>query len=274
MSYLDPIRMYLFTSALFFLIFFSVNAVEIGTGKQKAVLTNEDRQELISDYQKRLAQHPEDSLLTQRIAVLQDTTKAVNLDSLHRKKGIFTFNDKTYLSLEDYDTTQAHLAAPQKDGWLKRKLIRKAITINDKYNEGNELVQVFMETFLHKLPYLLFLSLPFFALILKLLYSRRKAIYYSDHAVFTLYHYIFSFILILVIFGVAALYSWLNWGLLNFLLVLLYLTLPAYLLIEMKRFYGQGWGKTLGKFLLLNVSGLIILLLLFAIFMVFSLFQL
>jgi len=127
---------------------------------------------------------------------------------------------------------------------------------------------------LHRLPYLLFVSLPFFAFILQLLYSRRKRFFYSDHAVFTLYHYIFSFILLLASFGLSALKDWTGWGVFTYLLTLLVISWPVYLYIEMKRFYGQGRTKTLGKFLLLNFAGIIILLLLFAVFFVFSIFQL
>jgi len=65
-----------------------------------------------------------------------------------------------------------------------------------------------IELFLHKLPYLLFISLPIFALILKLLnIRRRREFYYADHAIFSIYHYIFSFILLLILFLISTLYD-------------------------------------------------------------------
>jgi hypothetical protein len=50
---------------------------------------------------------------------------------------------------------------------------------------------------MHMFPQLLFVSLPFFALILQLLYVRRKQLYYVNHVVFTLHLYCGTFILIL-----------------------------------------------------------------------------
>ena len=127
---------------------------------------------------------------------------------------------------------------------------------------------------MHKMPYMLFLSLPFFALILKSLYARRKNFYYSDHAIFTIYHYILSFILLLVIFSILTLQDRTGWGFLSFLALLCFIAWPVYLLLEMKNFYQQGWVKTIGKFLLLNLLGLIVIILLFFAFILLAIFQL
>lgn len=273
-SFLDPVRMYLFTSALFFLVFFSVNPVDIKDDPVTVSGSATDRTELLKKYERRLTKNPNDSILLRRIAILRDTTKAVDTDAPEWRAHVLTFGDTTYLSVRDYEAAQSALPAAERDGWIKRSLIRQSIKVNLKYSNSNQLVSVFLETFLHKLPYLLFFSLPFFALLLKLLYSRRQKLFYSDHAVFTLYHYIFSFILLLVIIGVAALRAATGWGLIRVLFVLLLLSWPVHLFLQMKRFYRQPFGKTLGKFLLLNAGGVFILLLLFAGFLVFSIFQL
>lgn len=273
MSYLDPIRMYLFTSALFFLIFFSLNKFELKSGSETGQMTNQDRVELANDIQKKLNKHPGDTVLLRSSAALKDTTKPVNLDSLEWDGNALNFGDRKYASVAEYDSIQAALTGSERDGWIQRNLTKQSIKVRKKYGRSNE-VNVFFESFLHKLPYLLFISLPFFALILKLLYRRRKNFYYSDHAVFTLYHYIFSFILLLLVFGASGLQSWSGWSVFGFLLSILLLAWPVYLYIEMKRFYGQGQAKTLGKFLLLNLAGAILLVLLFVLFLVFSIFQL
>lgn len=273
-SYLDPIRMYLFTSALFFLIFFSVKSFQINTENKTGPLSRTDRMEMVAKVQKKLANHPGDSVLLKSMAVLQDTTKALNPDSLDLDQKTIDFADRKYPSVQVYDSIQSALVNGQRDGWIKRSLIRQTIKVNGKYGNGREMVNAYIETFLHKMPYLLFLSLPFFALILKLLYSRRKNFFYSDHAVFTLYHYIFSFILLLLVLGSSSLQDWSHWGLFGWLTSAFLLGWPVYLFLEMRRFYGQGIARTLGKFLLLNMAGSIILILLFIIFFVFSIFQL
>ncbi|MBO9684943.1 MAG: hypothetical protein J7502_20095 [Flavisolibacter sp.] len=113
------------------------------------------------------------------------------------------------------------------------------------------------------------MSLPFFALILKLLYVRRKNFYYSDHAVFTLYHYIFSFILLMAIMGVGQLSDWTGISL-GWVILLLFLVWIGYLLIAMKNFYRQGWRKTIVKFLILDFLGFFVVLFLFMVFLVLS----
>ena len=126
--------------------------------------------------------------------------------------------------------------------------------------------------FMHLMPYMLFVSLPFFALILKLVYVRRK-IYYSDHAVFTLYHYIFSFILLLIVLLVQKADDFLKWTLFNYITLILVLYGGIYLLLSMKRFYGQRWGRTIMKFIIVNFLGFLMLLVLLIIFGIFSSFQ-
>jgi len=273
-KYLDPIRMYLFTSAVFFLIFFSFGGLNVKKN-EKATLDNDERVELARDLQKDLKKKPGDSLLKTKIALLLDTTKAVSYDSLHLKDSgqVFSLGGSKYHSLQQYDSVQQSLPSDKKDGWFVRRLNRKSIQLNEKYKNEDESVHAFLEIFLHKLPYMLFLSLPFFALILKLLYVRHKNFYYSDHAIFTLYHYVFSFILLLLVFGVAYLDDHVGWGIFSFLQALFLIAWPVYLLLEMKNFYGQSWGKTFGKFLLLNFLGVIILIVLFILVLFFSIFQ-
>ncbi|WP_172623248.1 DUF3667 domain-containing protein [Flavisolibacter ginsenosidimutans] len=272
MSYLDPIRMYLFTSAVFFLVFFSVKTFNVGEKNHREKPGVDKRKELIESYKKHLEKNPADSEYARRIAYLRDTLNPVNPDSLGWHKSI-GFGNRSYTSLENYDSVQASLPTAERDGWFPRRIIHQFFTSKEKYGESDEVLKVFLETFLHKLPYLLFVSLPFFAGILKLLYIRRKTFFYSDHAVFTLYHYIFSFILMLVGFAFSGLQDATGWSVFGFLTGLLFLVWPVYLFIEMRRFYEQGFKKTFVKFIILNCLGFVLIMLLFLIFALFSFFQ-
>lgn len=100
------------------------------------------------------------------------------------------------------------------------------------------------------------------------------AIFYSDHTVFTLYHYIFSFLLLLLVFAVNALKKWISPAVIDYLILALFLTWLIYLYKAMRNFYGQSRRKTLGKFLLLNFLGLLVIVVLFVVFFSFSIFQL
>lgn len=277
--FLHPIRMYLFTSAVFFLIFFSISGPGTGIVNLKSAtdtLTAKDRQEMLAEVRDELANRPGDSLLLKQLNRLQDTALPIRASELLAGKNRTLVNlDDNITTLQQYDSLQQALPAAERDGWFEKQLKRRGLAVNSKYSgRSEEGFREFLDLLLHKLPYLLFLSLPFFALILKLLYIRRKHFFYSDHAVFTLHHYIFSFILLLLVILLGRLSDWTQLQVFQKLTPFLMLLWPVYLLIAMKNFYGQGWGRTFSKFLLLNLLGVIVLLLLFVIFLFFTFFQL
>ncbi|HEU0013010.1 MAG TPA: DUF3667 domain-containing protein [Longimicrobium sp.] len=89
----------------------------------------------------------------------------------------------------------------------------------------------------------MFLMMPVFALILKLLYARRKR-FYVEHFVFALHVHAFAFLLFTM--GLLVRNDWLQLG--------AFLWFVGYLYWAMKTFYAQGWFKTLLKFAFLSFS--------------------
>jgi hypothetical protein len=274
-SYLHPIRMYLFTSAVFFLIFFSIGG-NVTVGNTQHPLKREDRMNLANDYRDRIRNDSADSSAYKILAILQDTGRAVMADDVFAmdSKSLVTMGNRKYSSMKEYDSVQKTLPADQKDGWVKRTFAKRLFRFNEKYKKPNEGLKIFLESLLHKLPYILFVSLPFFALILRLLYIRRKNFYYSDHAIFTIYHYVFSFILLLLVMGVSKLEAWTKVSDFDWIIVLMLLGWAVYLYIELRKFYRQGWLKTFFKFLILNFLGSVLVFVLFMAFLLFSIFEL
>jgi hypothetical protein len=87
----------------------------------------------------------------------------------------------------------------------------------------------------------MFLLLPVFALLLKLLYFRSSR-FYVEHFVFALHYHAFAFVLYTVIIVVPEVLRP------ELLLIWLYLYLP----IAMKRVYEQGWVRTSLKWIALS----------------------
>lgn len=278
MRYLDPIRMYLFTSAVFFLVFFAAGdsrkLLKMDYADQQ--LTSEDRNELIAEYRGYLARKPGDTALQRKLRILLDTTRPLTVDQLYQlNDGDFVnLTDGNYRSVAEYDSAQKSLPPAQREGWLSRAIARKGIEANEKYR-GNWKggTDALTNAFLHNLPYLLFLSLPFFALILRLLYIRRRQFFYADHIIFSLYHYIFTFILLLLLFGLAGIRDWTGWDIFKYLILAFVITGPVYLFLSMLNFYRQGIGKTVLKFLLLQALGFVVLVVLLIFFFLLSIFQ-
>lgn len=278
-AYLDPIRMYLFTSAVFFLIFFSIQRIsEVFTESGTRYMTKIERYNETARLYPVQKQRPADTLLQAKMALLLDTTKSLRLSQV---KGAVpdtlpTFGDgKMVYVIRPERISRDTPRVSSESGWMARTMGEKWRRYKAQYNDDtNRMFGDFTEKFVHWFPYILFVSLPLFAWLLKLLYIRRKRFYYSDHAVFTLYHYIFTFILLLLLFGFGALEDRTGWTVFNTLNTLLLLLWPVYLLLSMKRFYSQGWGRTIVKFILLNFLGQFMLFTIFTLFIVLFILQL
>ena len=280
MSYLDPIRMYLFTSAIFFLFFFSFTADSndlVNMNGEYRSMSKVERLQYSSLLHQKLETQKQDTLLQKQLNFLLDTSIRIGLTEPETPD-----NDSTFLiRLNGEDFLMEASVLKQGDeidlgsGWLENRLSGKWKAYKRKYADDDKaMLTDAVNSFVHKFPYILFVSLPFFALILKLLYLRRKQFFYSDHAVFTLYHYIFTFILLLLYFILRELHDLTGFGLLSVLATILFFSGGVYLFLAMKRFYGQRWFKTFGKFLLLNILALFVVLMLMLVFNLFSVFQL
>jgi len=179
------------------------------------------------------------------------------------------------MTVAKYDSIQKSLPSEKRDKWLSRKIKRQVLVLEDRYKDNSsKLLADLLNKFLHTFPYLLFLSLPLYALYLKLLYVRRKQFWYVDHGIFLIHLYIFTFLLLLVIFVLQKtkdLYE-LEW--ITFIQVVLSLYGVYYAFRSMRNFYKQGWFKTFIKFSLLNFLAFASLIVLFGFFFILSVFQL
>jgi len=276
-SYLHPIKMYVFSSAIFFLLFFSLfkpsDAVEAGTAEP---LDAKERAGYLVSLQDRLKKDSSNKLVQEKIIQLKDTSlpfTAGDMLKAETNEGFrFNFSDKEYTSFAEYDSAQKALPASKRDGWLLRLIMKRGIQIENKYKDNPEEAGIqLLEGFFHRLPYLLFISLPLFALILRLVYiRRRKLFYFADHGVFTIHLYVFSFIVLLVVFGLNKLSDLTGWGFLDAVQAFVFFGLVTYLYIAMRNFYKQGWGKTFIKFLLVSLLSLLMMVILFIAFLIFS----
>lgn len=277
-SYLNPIRMYVFTSAFFFLVFFSINKTTRYTGDTNAPLTTAQRDSILAEINAGEFKRTDTAVLQRIRSLIRDTTRPLHqLDLLPLSEDFVvmaTFGGR-YKSRAHYDSMQAALPKGERDNWFQKLWNKRAIELNEKYrNDPYMSWQEILDIVLHKLPYLLFVSLPFFALLLKCLYYRRKEFYFADHGIFTVHHYVVSFILLLLMFLWNKLHNLTDWWIWNLLIFASIVAIPIYLYKAMRRFYGQGRWKTILKFLLLNVSAFIVVTSLFVAFFIFSVFNL
>lgn len=240
-SYINPIRMYLFISAMFFLIMATFFLNSAGQDK-KEKKTHKDSYTVRNGLTK----------LARTLEKIDTTDASDTVEYYTLANGVKITENFTPETVKQYDSLQSLMPADKKDGAIERFLARRTIrTIqyNKQHPEGAQ--HVIKEKFWHSLPYMLFITLPLIALLLKLLYVRRKEFYYVSHIIFTLHFYCFVFILQLVSLTIS---KFGYWG--SVLGLILTCSSLIYLFIAMRRFYGQGVGKTILKFILLVLLGL------------------
>ena len=100
-----------------------------------------------------------------------------------------------------------------------------------------------MAKILEYISWAFFLLLPMFALILKLIYIRRKQ-NYMRHLIFSIHIHAFIYVVMLIIVGM---YMSIPKNI-ESLTSIIILAIPVYTVIAMKRFYAQSAGKTILKF--------------------------
>jgi hypothetical protein len=106
---------------------------------------------------------------------------------------------------------------------------------------GREAIREGAQNYLEYVPHMVFLLLPVFAFVLKLLYIRRRR-YYAEHFVFALHVHAFTFFMFILMFIIRQ--SLVNWLLFGWVMI--------YIWLAMKRVYGQGWFRTTAKYLVLG----------------------
>jgi Protein of unknown function (DUF3667) len=249
MSYLNPVRFYVFTSFIFFLILFSFFVKEEDLKleeKDVAVMSAQDSIKLKESLKGLDTTLPKSIFKNGKISSIIDSAKKNN-----RNDTINFLGPSKYRDRKEFDSLDK--LGLVKEGFLKRGLIDKQFHLKEKYgNDKVKTLNALVDAILHLIPQILFLTLPFFALILKLLYLRRTKYYYVAHIIFTIHFYIFVYIQILLINFVSKIAELTHLAWLYDVSIVLGLLIFFYMYKAMRNFYEQGRWKTLLKLSILS----------------------
>ncbi len=251
MSYLNPVRFYIFTSFIFFLIiftFFVSTGDVMKVNDSPTILTKKDSLKLFAA----LENDGNDSL------EIVNIMKTYGIDSLQKLKkksnennGFFT--PYSYKNRQEFDSLDKIKKIDR--NFLSRILIEKQFKLQEKFiKDPTAAKEDLKEKGLHLIPQVLLLSLPFFALLLKILYARQKRFYYVSHIIFTIHFYIFVYIAIIGIIVIREVGKVPHLGFLNTVRSFLWIIFPLYLYKAVRYFYEQGRGKTILKLIILSFA--------------------
>jgi hypothetical protein len=282
--YVDPVKMYIFTSAFFFLVLFTffvkLDPKQLKTEFKGFYQTPASLVRLLNEHDETgnqyhllngyIIRNEKDTMLS-----IGDRGALAHFrDSLNRMIGIIDIGDSVaegpeFLSIsgvtdhedrQQYDSLQALLPDARRDGWLKRFLVYRNFAIQEEYKgrPGLYLAHV-VERFVHSIPTVMFISLPLLALLLKLMYLRKRVYHYPNHVIFLLHTYIHTYLFLLFFFLMVQLDRATGWALWGWMRTGLIIWVVWYLYRSMRAFYGQSKGLTVVKlgFLLIISSGIL-----------------
>lgn len=258
--HLEPVRFYVFASTVFFLIFFFVLGSDLYTSNVAPESNYTKRLYHLKQEKDFLKGHPDTVAVNQLITSLRShagDTISDSRDSLHSEVEIELFD--------------APLDTTTDKGWLEKMLTEKVEAKTEELeakHEGDEakaISAVFAEI-VHTMPQLIFLSLPFFAFFLKLLYWRSRKSAYVEHFIFSIYHYAYLFSILLLFIIIDGLMDRIKWEFIDTVKAWLAVAMAVYpflyLFLSMRRFYNdRGVWLVFRFFTLLFLLGITILML-------------
>lgn len=267
LSFLAPIRLYIFISFLTFLLIslFPIDsAVKSEAKKGQIIVPTIDSLHI---EEKGVDGLTKVGILSQKN---NDTIKKIlqQTDEIDVKE----VTDFGYKSVTELDSIQKNGTEKVKVSSTEYWFLKKWLAVKEE-NTNEEIIQKFSDSFTNNLPKLLFMYMPVFALILWLFHNKKKRLYF-DNGIFTLHYFSFLLLLILLLFFINKFFlifdrtpilEWIHFSIKAVgTFWMIYYFFPAH-----HRFYGEKIIVSVIKssvILILNLVIITILLILFALY--------
>ncbi|WP_113661420.1 DUF3667 domain-containing protein [Pedobacter nanyangensis] len=273
-SFLHPIKLYIFISIVFFILIFSGSEKKKHAELEKTVATEKLQQDsiVIEDVEEvkqilkylPIGKSKRDSILQEVKADIKAKGSAsLKFDTLQKKNNKFNLLSKDG-TVEAYEKKQRALPKEKRDNFIVNYFTKKSIQFN-KYPDPSQKIK---EDMIKLIPKMMFVLLPLFAVILKLVYIRKKRFYYE--------HLIYSFhthSAIFLSFIVSALLMWLTKFAVNMdwlIGTVGFIYITWYIYRSLRTFYGSSRWVTVLKFFFLIFCYSMLLTLCFIAIIAFS----
>jgi hypothetical protein len=255
MSYLNPIRMYIFISAMFFLVLFTGKEDEAPVRPDDSIhAANVFRQQLADSLRSVHTDSLRKSFNGDMAGRLDSTEKVkpsdetVSLNMSSSWKVIIDLTENKYSTVREYDSVQGTLADTARDKGFMHWLMHNNVRQKEKHG-GRSRMHIEVDIH-HQLPKIMFVLLPLFALYVGWFYP-RKGYYYVNHAIFSVHYHCFLFLMFLVLLLLDKLIP----GDTASLILAALSPVPAfiYLVAALHGMYGQSFWLCLGKGLTISL---------------------
>ena len=268
--YVPPLRLYIFSSIAFFFLAAIVASdsinVETDTSGDNANVSIQMDDESRAQLEEALTEleHTKPELAAEIGKRVESVTVDGAEEEDEEEKGEFEKPDFEFNG-KPWDEETNPFLIPLMPDWVNERINREIAESPQKGKEISENPDLIKDQFFEVLPATMFVLLPLVALLFKFWYLFAKR-YYVEHLIFALHNHSFIFVSALLMVMVNGIAAWIDptvegvpnkvSELVNFVLII---WIPVYLLISLRRVYGQGWGMTLVKFTTIGVSYMVLL---------------
>lgn len=203
LSYLAPIRLYIFISFIAFLIFslfpnkslINKDPISVNLNHKEVVIPTIDSLHIeekgINGLTKAgiISQKNNDTI----IKILQQTNEIGDRKIAKNEEADFG-----YKSVKELDSVQNTSVNKPIISDTEYWFLKKWVVVKEE-NSNEQIIEKFIYSFFNNIPKVLFLYMPVFAFILWLFHDKKKW-YYFDHGIFTLHYFSFLLLLVLLLF--------------------------------------------------------------------------
>jgi len=242
--FIPPVRMYLFLSLFFFGVIALLAPSEIK-------FDADDERQATSESTNEVAREIADELAAERAAHAAERADP-------NRKGRKVAGGEGWGVRVDDDEEKVELTDAE-SGFLKEAEDRATHNLK-RLRDDAEFRGLLLRRGIGNLPLMMFLLLPIYALMLKILYVRSGR-YYVEHLIYSLHLHAFIFLTL------GAIFAWM--GTLDamgyqpvvheLLVVAWWVYFCLYPVLAMKRVYGQGWLKTTFKYCIVGLAYIVLL---------------
>ena len=260
--YVNPLRLYLLASILFF---FAVNyeakrihvdptkfpeekrtEVAAAIADKRGEIEAELKKENLTPEQRRKAQKALDYLMKPTSSATTTPTPEQTPSpseapgaSPTAESGQQTYGpvgDRPFVVFDDAKSTTPF------ERWIEARA-------KEKMGEQGTKMGLFISTLFSNLPYMMLCCIPLFALVLKLLYVRRR-IFYIDHLIYALHIHTFFYAgVMLIVLATIGLIRFAPGAIAGWLIALLWIAFVTQIFLSIWYVYRQGWLLSVFKFL-------------------------
>lgn len=243
LKYLHPAQMYLFISIVFFFLFSFVSRKQV-EGLDTLIKKDIEHSQATRDSIQK-ASHSKASdlyklaLKNEDLNSISNSSQTKLLDSVIKveKKENSWFFDISEVEIDSLvtagvpdDEIYKKMGLKASDGYFTKRVYKQTLKFF-KTKSGGSILQAFLDS----IPLAMFILLPIFALILKLFYFRKGK--FVHHLVFTFYFFAFLF----SVFGILVIANLIWKDFPGWIMTLTMFSTFFYLVLGVKRFYGQGY---------------------------------